>query len=84
MDLAIQLQTSECDSAALAQPSAITNATVQPESDTTWEDCKELASDPALLDRFAADLEACGLSGETRNAKILYLALTSRCVPRRS
>lgn len=83
MALVNQLQTSESDSAALlGDPLAVTNATEQPECDTTWEDCKELAGDPALLDRFAADLEACGLSGETRNAKILYLALTSRRLPR--
>lgn len=66
----------------LGDPSASTNATVQPVRDAAWEDCKELANDPALLDKFAADIEACGLTGETRNAKILFLALTSRWLPR--
>ena len=79
MVIAEQFQTSESNGAAhLGNPSASTNATAQPERDAAWKDCKELASDPTLLDKFAADIEACGLSGETRNAKILYLALTSR------
>jgi len=83
MVIADQFQTSESNSAAhLGHPSASTNATAQPERDAAWEDCRELAGDPALLDKFAADIEACGLSGETRNAKILYLALTSRWLPR--
>lgn len=83
MVIADQFQTSESNGAAhLGHPSASTNATAQPERDAAWEDCKELANDPALLDKFAADIEACGLSGETRNAKILYLALTSRLLPR--
>jgi hypothetical protein len=82
MVIADQFQTSESNGAAhLGHPSASTNATAQPERDAAWEDCKELANDPALLDKFAADIEACGLSGETRNAKILYLALTSRWLP---
>jgi hypothetical protein len=82
MVIADQFQTSESNSAAyLGLPHASTNTTAQPERDAAWEDCKELASDPALLDKFAADIEACGLSGETRNAKILYLALTSRWLP---
>ena len=83
MVIADQFQTSESNGAShLGHPSASTNATAQPERNAAWEDCKELASDPALLEKFAADIEACGLSGETRNAKILYLALTSRWLPR--
>jgi DNA-binding MarR family transcriptional regulator len=83
MVIADQFQTSDSNGAAyLGHPYASTDATAQPERDAAWEDCKELASDPALLDKFAADIEACGLSGETRNAKILYLALTSRWLPR--
>jgi hypothetical protein len=83
MITADQFQTSESNGAeCLGHPSDNTNATAQPERDSAWEDCKELASDPALLDKFAADIEACGLTGERRNAKILYLALTSRWLPR--
>jgi hypothetical protein len=79
MVIADQFQPSGSNGAAcLGHPPAQPNATAQPERDAAWEDCKELASDPTLLDKFAADIEACGLSGETRNAKILYLALTSR------
>jgi hypothetical protein len=82
MVIADRFQPSESNGAAhLEYPSASTNATAQPERDAAWEDCKELASDPFLLDKFAAEIEACGLSGETRNAKILYLALTSRWLP---
>lgn len=72
MVIAEQSQTSESD-AFPGYPGAETNATAQPESDAVWELCKELASDPALLDKFAADIEACGLSGETRNARFSTL-----------
>jgi len=78
-----QFQTSESDGAAYLEHSfPNTTATAQPERDAAWDECKELANDPALLDKFVADIEGCGLSGETRNAKILYLALTSRWLPR--
>ena len=43
-----------------------------------WEQCKELAQEERILDRFAAELGRSGLAGETRAAKLLYLALTSR------
>jgi hypothetical protein len=72
----------ESDAAYLEPPPTKTDATAQPECSAAWDECKELADDPALLDKFVADIEACGLSGETGNAKILYLALTSRWLPR--
>jgi hypothetical protein len=43
-----------------------------------WEQCKELARERRILDRFASELGRSGLAGETRAAKLLYLALTSR------
>ena len=43
-----------------------------------WERCKDLARESCILNRFAAELGRSGLAGETRAAKLLYLALTSR------
>ncbi len=43
-----------------------------------WEECRELAEIPDILAELVADLERCRLVGEKRNAKLLYLALTSR------
>jgi len=43
-----------------------------------WGSCRELAESENILERFGRDLERCGLVGETDNAKLLYLALTSR------
>jgi hypothetical protein len=37
-----------------------------------------LLAEPDILAAFGRDIEAAGLVGETNNAKILYLALTSR------
>jgi hypothetical protein len=42
------------------------------------EAADDLIREPEVLDRFAADLPSAGLVGEDRNAKILFLALTSR------
>lgn len=38
----------------------------------------ELAYELRILDRFGDDLRLCGVVGEERNAKLIYLALTSR------
>jgi hypothetical protein len=43
-----------------------------------WECCRELASRPAILDLLPAYLATCGVAGETRVSKLLYLALCSR------
>ena len=42
----------------------------------------DLVGEPNILDRFAAELAGAGLVGEDRNAKILFLALTSRLFDR--
>jgi hypothetical protein len=42
----------------------------------------DLRSDPDILARFGADVESAGLVGETNNAKILFLTLTSRLFER--
>ena len=43
-----------------------------------WARCEELALDADILERFAEELARSGVAGESRAAKILYLALTSR------
>jgi hypothetical protein len=43
---------------------------------------RDLISDPDILARFGTEVEIAGLVGETSNAKILYLALTSRMFER--
>jgi hypothetical protein len=40
--------------------------------------CADLVTAPDILERFAADLEAAGFAGGTREAKLLYLVATSR------
>ena len=42
----------------------------------------ELAGSPDILDQFAQGVRAAGLVGESRAAKLLYLALTSRVFDR--
>jgi hypothetical protein len=44
--------------------------------------CEELAHDPNILERFARDLARSGVAGESRVAKLLYLAVTSRFLER--
>jgi hypothetical protein len=51
-------------------------------SRTAWAACEELALAPNILDRFETDLRLCGVVGESRVAKILYLTVTSRFLPR--
>lgn len=43
-----------------------------------WTRCAELATGPNILDSFADDLARSGVAGESRVAKLLYLAVTSR------
>jgi DNA-binding transcriptional ArsR family regulator len=47
-----------------------------------WERCQELAKDPDILGRFAEELARSGVAGESRIAKLLYLAVTSRLLTR--
>ena len=46
------------------------------------EECRELAAALKILDEFTADLEARGLVGEDRAAKLLFLILVSRLLDR--
>jgi hypothetical protein len=47
-----------------------------------WDRASPLASRPRILDEFEHELERAGVVGERRNAKLLYLALTSRLLAR--
>jgi transposase-like protein len=44
--------------------------------------CQKLAEEPDILGRFAVELARSGVAGESRIAKLLYLALTSRLLER--
>lgn len=48
------------------------------EAATHWEDCRDLALSPNVLAEFAVDLKRNGVAGLEREAKIVYLASTSR------
>jgi hypothetical protein len=48
------------------------------EARKAWAECEELVLVPNILDRFARDLARAGVAGESRLAKLLYLAVTSR------
>ncbi len=52
------------------------------ETRKAWADCTELAADFDILARFASDLARSGVAGESRVAKLLYLAVTSRLLER--
>jgi hypothetical protein len=43
-----------------------------------WERCQKLAEEPDILGHFAEELARSGVAGESRTAKLLYLAMTSR------
>jgi hypothetical protein len=47
-----------------------------------WAECAPLAHEPNILERFARDLARSGVAGESRVAKLLYLAVTSRLLQR--
>ena len=49
---------------------------------SAWESCAELAASPQILERMVARLRNMGAVGEERAAKLIYLALTSRVLPR--
>lgn len=43
-----------------------------------WEHCKTIAREVDILDAFSKDLVKLGVVGEVNQAKLLYLAITSR------
>jgi len=52
------------------------------EEKLSLRECSEIANAPDILGMFRDDLKYAGLVGEDRNASILYLALTSRLLPK--
>ena len=52
------------------------------EARKAWAACEELAGDTDILARFATELARSGVAGESRVAKLLYLAVTSRLLQR--
>lgn len=52
------------------------------EARKAWAACKDLVLVPNILARFARDLARSGVAGESRVAKLLYLAVTSRLLSR--
>ena len=52
------------------------------QSRQAWDACKNLVLVPNILERFATDLARSGVAGESRVAKLLYLAVTSRLLQR--
>jgi len=51
-------------------------------SHEAWERCQGLAQESDILGRFAEELARSGAAGESRIAKLLYLAVTSRLLER--
>lgn len=51
-------------------------------ADAAFEQCADLARSPRILDVFAERLRCRGVVGEERLAKIIYLAMVSRLLPR--
>ena len=47
-----------------------------------WEKCEPLARCSHILDRLAEELPRCGVTGEDRTAKLLYLMVTTRFLER--
>jgi hypothetical protein len=47
-----------------------------------WAACEELALAPNILEIFETDLRRCGVAGEAKVARILFLALVSRFLER--
>lgn len=54
----------------------------QERSREAWAACEHLALAPDILELFAADLRRCGVAGEDRMVKLLYLIVTSRMLER--
>src|SRR5580700_726909 len=66
----------------LSRSPAITDREARAASAQTAELAGDLVREPDILGRFVAELTQAGLVGEDRNAKILYLALTTRLFDR--
>ncbi len=56
----------------------VRQAEAEAEKEGAWSKCAELAGKPRILDQFAETLKSCGVAGEVRIAKVIYLSVTSR------
>src|SRR5215218_1806155 len=56
----------------------IAESEAQERAREAWARCENLAYERDILGRFAQELTRSGVAGESRTAKILYLAITSR------
>lgn len=52
------------------------------EKDEAWATCVQIATAPDILALIADCLHAAGMAGDPRNRKLLYLAVTSRLLPK--
>lgn len=53
-------------------------AEIETRTREAWAQCEALAKEPRILDKVAATVEALGVAGEARAAKLIYLMVTSR------
>jgi hypothetical protein len=66
-----------------AQPwTSVEQEAVAAELSNAWELCADLAMEPNIPDLAADLLEACGVAGERRVLKLIYLIVTSRVLTR--
>jgi hypothetical protein len=72
---------SPCNGATLQRSSASDEPSSQRRQEF-WNQCEHLASEPCILDCLVRELEAQGVVGEHRAAKLIYLVLTSRLLER--
>jgi hypothetical protein len=56
----------------------IAESEAQERARQAWERCEDLAHEEDILGLFAKELKNSGVAGESRTAKLLYLALMSR------
>lgn len=61
---------------------AVHNKQIASERELLWKRCESIARPQNILTSFSNIISDLGLVGECRNAKILYLALTSRVLKR--
>ena len=59
---------------------AVEHEAKRKQSERAFKDCESIARAPNILDRMAETLEAAGVAGEARALKLIYLAVTSRCL----
>jgi hypothetical protein len=71
------------DTLARAVPfAALAAAGVERAQAAAWDACRDLAMSDDILAVFAQDLARCGVAGEERLAKLVFLAMISRLLDR--